>query len=188
MKVAAAKLSPLLKSDAQGLILAEIFMNADELFSISHLAEFAGTRGRLQRREGPKGALVLDDSYNANPDSVRAGIDVLASMPGHTWLVLGDMGEVGDQSDEYHAEVGHFAKQVGVTSLFALGEATPHTVRAFGEGAHHFNTIDELIDHTMSTTSQDHWSVLVKGSRFMKMERVVQALVQHYAAEAKHAS
>lgn len=152
------------------------------------LEAFQPVNGRLQIALSLPSLLLINDSYNANPDSVNAASKVLAAQQGNTLLVLGDMGEVGDQSDEYHAEVGHFAKQVGVTSLFALGEATPHTVRAFGEGAHHFNTIDQLIDHTMSTTSQDHWSVLVKGSRFMKMERVVQALVQHYAAEAKHAS
>lgn len=152
------------------------------------LEVFQPVNGRLQIALNLPSLLLINDAYNANPDSVNAASKVLAAQLGKTLLVLGDMGEVGDQSDQYHAEVGQFAKQAGVHSVFALGAATPHTVRAFGEGAHHFNTIDQLIEHTMSTTSQGHWSVLVKGSRFMKMERVVQALVQHYTAEAKHAS
>ncbi|BET24972.1 UDP-N-acetylmuramoyl-tripeptide--D-alanyl-D-alanine ligase [Limnobacter thiooxidans] len=152
------------------------------------LENFQPVNGRLQIVLNMPSLLLINDSYNANPDSVNAASKVLAAEQGNTLLVLGDMGEVGDQSDEYHAEVGQFARQAGVHSVYAIGEATQHTVRAFGEGAHHFNTIDQLINQTMSTTSQGRWSVLVKGSRFMKMERVVQALVQHYTAETKHAS
>lgn len=152
------------------------------------LEQFQPVSGRLQLALQKPNLLLINDSYNANPDSVNAASAVLASQAGSTLLVLGDMGEVGDQSDEYHFEVGQFARQAGVDRLFALGTATQHSVRAFGEGAIHFPDIHSLIEHTMNTTEQGHWSVLVKGSRFMKMERVVHALVQHHAGEASNAS
>jgi UDP-N-acetylmuramoyl-tripeptide--D-alanyl-D-alanine ligase len=152
------------------------------------LETFQPVNGRLQVALHTPSILLINDSYNANPDSVNAASQVLAAQKGNTLLVLGDMGEVGDRSDEYHAEVGRFAKHLGVQNLFALGEASLHSVRAFGHGAIHFSNIDTLINNTMTTTKQGQWSVLVKGSRFMKMERVVQALVQQHTGEANHAS
>jgi len=152
------------------------------------LNSFQPVSGRLQIALNTPSLLLINDSYNANPDSVNAASQVLAAQQGSTLLVLGDMGEVGDQSDEYHAEVGQVAKKLGVKNLYALGDATTHTVSAFGEGAVHFSNIDTLIDNTMNITKQGRWSVLVKGSRFMKMERVVQALVQHQAGETNRAS
>lgn len=139
------------------------------------LAGFAGTRARLQRREGPGGALILDDSYNANPDSVRAGIDVLAAMPGHTWLVLGDMGEVGESSAQVHDEIGGYAKSKGVDGLFALGEMSAVAARNFGEGGRHFASPEALVKALAPRLDADS-VVLVKGSRFMRMERVANML------------
>ncbi len=140
------------------------------------LAEFVGTHGRLQQRQGAKGALVLDDSYNANPDSVRAAIDVLAAMPGHTWLVLGDMGELGDNSAQVHDEIGGYAKRKGIDGLFALGDMTTVAVRNFGQGGYHFSSPEALV-HALSARLDADSVVLVKGSRFMRMERVADALV-----------
>jgi UDP-N-acetylmuramoyl-tripeptide--D-alanyl-D-alanine ligase len=134
------------------------------------LAAFRPYAGRLQVKRAAGGATVIDDSYNANPDSVRAAIDVLASCPAPTALVLGDMGEVGEHGAEFHREVGEYARAKGVSQLLALGEATRHAVEAFGEGARHFSALDELIPKIEAST------ILVKGSRFMKMERVVAAL------------
>ncbi|HRP66200.1 MAG TPA: UDP-N-acetylmuramoyl-tripeptide--D-alanyl-D-alanine ligase [Thauera sp.] len=149
------------------------------------LAEFVGTRGRLQRRTGPRGALILDDSYNANPDSVRAGIDVLAAMPGHTWLVLGDMGEVGDSSAQVHDEIGGYAKSKGIDGLFALGDMSAVAARNFGDGGHHFGSPEALVKALVPRLDADS-VVLVKGSRFMRMERVADALVAvHNSAPAK---
>ncbi|MFU2485999.1 UDP-N-acetylmuramoyl-tripeptide--D-alanyl-D-alanine ligase [Thauera sp. WH-1] len=149
------------------------------------LAEFVGTRGRLQRRTGPRGALILDDSYNANPDSVRAGIDVLAAMPGHTWLVLGDMGEVGDSSAQVHDEIGGYAKSKGIDGLFALGDMSAVAARNFGDGGHHFGSPEALVKALLPRLDADS-VVLVKGSRFMRMERVADALVAvHNSAPAK---
>ena len=135
------------------------------------LAAFRPYAGRLQVKQTAAGATLIDDSYNANPDSVRAAIDVLASCQGPTALVLGDMGEVGAQGPEFHAEVGRYAKEKGVAMLFALGRATPDAVTAFGEGAEHFDDMEKLMRRKIEART-----ILVKGSRFMRMERVVAAL------------
>ena len=134
------------------------------------LTAFRPYTGRLQVKRAASGATVIDDSYNANPDSVRAAIDVLVSSPAPTALVLGDMGEVGERGSEFHREVGEYARAKGVTQLLAMGEATRETVAAFGPNARHFDSVEELITNLKSKT------ILVKGSRFMKMERVVAAL------------
>lgn len=139
------------------------------------LAGFAGARGRLQRRDGPNGAVILDDTYNANPDSVRAGIDVLAATPGHTFLVLGDMGEIGDASAQLHDEIGGYAKSKGVDGLYALGEMSAVAARNFGEGGRHFASVEALVAALVGRLDADS-VVLVKGSRFMRMERVADAL------------
>lgn len=120
---------------------------------------------------------LVDDSYNANPDSVIAAIDVLAALPGPRLLVLGDMAEVGDRSPEFHAEVGDRARERGIEAVYTLGTATAHAVTAFrgGAGGRHFDTFDALGAAVLSHLPQAG-SVLVKGSRSMKMERVVQAI------------
>ncbi len=134
------------------------------------LSAFRPYTGRLQVKQAAGGATVIDDSYNANPDSVRAAIDVLASCPAPTALVLGDMGEVGEHGVEFHREVGAYARAKGVSQLLALGDATRHAVDAFGEGGRRFDDVAQLVAELRSQT------VLVKGSRFMRMERVVAAL------------
>ena len=135
------------------------------------LSAFRPYTGRLQVKTTAAGATLIDDSYNANPDSVRAAIDVLASCPGPTALVLGDMGEVGAQGPAFHAEVGKYAKEKGVGMLLALGAATPDAVKSFGAGAEHFDDVEKLMRKKIEAKT-----ILVKGSRFMKMERVVAAL------------
>ncbi len=134
------------------------------------LSAFRPYTGRLQVKQARGGATLIDDTYNANPDSVRAAIDVLASCPGPTVLVLGDMGEVGEHGPDFHREVGAYAKSRGISTLLALGEATRHAVEAFGPGARHFDRVEDLVPGVAGS------SILVKGSRFMKMERVVAAL------------
>ncbi len=134
------------------------------------LAAFRPYAGRLQVKRARGGATVIDDSYNANPDSVRAAIDVLAACPAPTALVLGDMGEVGERSAEYHREVGSYACLRKISHLYAIGDATRHAVDAFGPGGQHFDSVESLV------ASVEGQSILVKGSRFMQMERVVSAL------------
>ncbi|MBO9536819.1 UDP-N-acetylmuramoyl-tripeptide--D-alanyl-D-alanine ligase [Herbaspirillum sp.] len=147
------------------------------------LESFAPVNGRLQRKAAKSGALVIDDTYNANPDSVRAAIDVLAAIDGPRVLVLGDMGEVGDQGPQFHREIGAYAKSRGIARLFGLGELMRHAVQAYQETpgeataqAVHFADIDTL-NAAVEQAAPQGATVLVKGSRFMKMERVVQHLV-----------
>ena len=118
---------------------------------------------------------VVDDTYNANPDSVRAAIDVLAELPAPRLLVLGDMGEVGTQGPEFHQEVGLHAAQQGIDHVLCLGDLAAHTAKACGAHAQHMNDIDSLTQRVMQHLPT-LGSVLVKGSRFMKMERVIEAI------------
>ncbi len=141
------------------------------------LEAFRPVKGRLQLKPGIEGATVIDDTYNANPDSVGAAIDVLASFPGRRILVLGDMGEVGEKAGQYHDEVGGRAKSMGIERLLALGDHAAAAAHNFGEGADHFARIEDLIA-ALRPELQAGVTVLVKGSRFMRMERVVQAVTQ----------
>ena len=142
---------------------------------VTGLEHFSGVKGRLQIRQGRAGALVIDDTYNANPDSVRAAIEVLAATIGRKLLVLGDMGEIGEASGQYHDEIGGYAKSQGIDLLFGLGEACQQAVRNFGEGGRHFTDIEKLIVAVNKELGPET-AVLVKGSRFMKMERVADAI------------
>ena len=141
------------------------------------LADYAGTAGRLQQRRACGGAVVLDDTYNANPDSVRVAIDVLAATPGRKVLVLGDMGELGAASAQLHDEVGGYAKSQGVDHLLALGQASAVAARNFGPGGEHFARYEALVERLRGLLDADT-VVLVKGSRFMRMERVVAAIAE----------
>lgn len=157
------------------------------------LEAFAPVAGRLQRKRGDGGALVIDDTYNANPDSVRAAIDVLAQAAPPRVLVLGDMGEVGTQGPEFHREIGAYARRKGVQQLLTLGELAQYAtgefhasgaVSAAGAGAvdaRHFADIDTL-NHAAAELASANTTLLVKGSRFMKMERVVRHLASPQCA------
>jgi UDP-N-acetylmuramoyl-tripeptide--D-alanyl-D-alanine ligase len=136
------------------------------------LSNFAPVSGRLQRKQAAGGALVIDDTYNANPDSARAAIDVLAGFPAPRVFVLGDMGEVGDEGPAFHTEIGQYAQQRGIGALLCLGELTRHACAAFGARAQHFDDVAQL-QQALDAMSAHGTTILVKGSRFMKMERVV---------------
>jgi UDP-N-acetylmuramoyl-tripeptide--D-alanyl-D-alanine ligase len=136
------------------------------------LEEFGGVAGRLQRKAARHGAILIDDTYNANPASMRAAIGVLAQADGRRVLVLGDMGELGDNAAVFHAEIGSEARRAGIEKLYALGALSCNAVRAFGCGAEHFERIEDLQKALEDELDLDT-TLLVKGSRFMKMERVV---------------
>jgi UDP-N-acetylmuramoyl-tripeptide--D-alanyl-D-alanine ligase len=142
------------------------------------LSGYAGTKGRLQRKAGVNGALVIDDSYNANPDSMRAAIDVLAALPGRRIYVMGDMGEVGEAAGQLHSEIGGHAKSQGIEHLFALGERSVAAVHDFDGGGRHFASVEALVAALVPLMDKDT-TVLVKGSRFMRMERVVEAILEN---------
>ncbi len=132
-------------------------------------------RGRLAPRAAINGARLIDDSYNANPASLRAGIEVMGSLPGRRVLVLGDMGELGDNEEALHAEAGHEAHSKGIGALYATGPLSRFAVEAFGPRGYHFDTIDALVAALEPELAPD-MTVLVKGSRAARMERVVDAL------------
>ncbi|PHV12770.1 UDP-N-acetylmuramoyl-tripeptide--D-alanyl-D-alanine ligase [Chitinimonas sp. BJB300] len=141
------------------------------------LNTYVGTKGRLQQKRASNGALVIDDSYNANPNSMHAAVDVLAVQPGKRLLVLGDMGEIGVDIAERHREIGVYARQQGIERLFAVGEQMQQAVAGFGDGANWFANHTALLV-ALRTELTPSTTVVVKGSRFMQMERVVNALTQ----------
>ncbi|MEX8507005.1 MAG: bifunctional UDP-N-acetylmuramoyl-L-alanyl-D-glutamate--2,6-diaminopimelate ligase MurE/UDP-N-acetylmuramoyl-tripeptide--D-alanyl-D-alanine ligase MurF [Leptothrix ochracea] len=143
-----------------------------------------------QERTQERVITLIDDTYNANPDSVRAAIDVLAALPGPRWLLLGDMGEVGDQGPAFHAEIGAYARACGIEQLWTAGTLAQASAEAFGAAArHHADTVAlvgalrAVPTHSLPLAS----AVLVKGSRFMKMEQAVAALRDHGAEGSVHA-
>lgn len=152
---------------------AAIALNISLDFIVSGLEIFRGVAGRLQRILAKQGAALIDDTYNANPASLRAAISVLAQATGKRVLVLGDMGELGEGAETFHAEMGGEARRSGIEKLFALGDLSRNTVREFGSGAQHFERIEDLLSE-LEKELDVNTTVLVKGSRFMKMERVVQ--------------
>jgi len=137
------------------------------------LEKFTGVPGRLQLKYALHGASLIDDTYNANPSSMRAAISVLAQAGGKRILVLGDMGELGGEAAGFHAEIGAEARRAGIEKLYALGTLSVNAVREFGSGALHFGQIEEL-ENALEKELDANTTVLVKGSRFMKMERVVE--------------
>jgi UDP-N-acetylmuramoyl-tripeptide--D-alanyl-D-alanine ligase len=132
--------------------------------------------GRLVRHRMADGSWLIDDSYNANPDSLSAAIDTLAAMSGESWLVLGDMRELGDGAEALHAEAGRHARAAGIARLYALGPLSAHAAREFGEGGHAFDSHAELAD-ALRRDMHTLVRVLVKGSRGSAMDRVVSALL-----------
>lgn len=131
--------------------------------------------GRLARQPGRAGSIVLDDSYNANPASLRAAIEVLVTLSSRSWLVLGDMGELGADARALHTAAGEQARTLGVERLYAIGELSHAAAAAFGSGGVHFTTMEALIKRLLLDIDSGV-AVLVKGSRSARMERVIEAL------------
>ncbi|MGI1678449.1 MAG: UDP-N-acetylmuramoyl-tripeptide--D-alanyl-D-alanine ligase [Cellvibrionaceae bacterium] len=135
----------------------------------------AAVSGRMCPVEGKNNSLIVDDSYNANPDSVKAAIDALSRWDSNTFLVLGDLGELGKDEEKLHAELGEYAKNKKIQHLLTVGDLTKSTSRSFGEGAIHCRDHDEIIKN-LNAMLDDTSVVLVKGSRVSKMDKVVAAL------------
>jgi UDP-N-acetylmuramoyl-tripeptide--D-alanyl-D-alanine ligase len=150
---------------------------------VAGLAAMKSVAGRLELKPALNGAYVVDDSYNANPSSLKAGLDAFRSFGGARWLVLGEMKELGASADELHAEVGRYARQAGVERLLAVGERARYAVEAFGQGAEWFKDVDALIDSARRLLRKDV-AVLIKGSRANRLERVAAALTGSSARDA----
>ncbi len=152
---------------------------------VDGLTSMRAVTGRLEVRPAHAGARMIDDSYNANPASLRAGLRALSSVPGRHWLVLGEMRELGPESARLHAEMGEFARQTGVARLLAVGDDAHHAVEAFGTGATWFASVDDVIAALRAELGPDV-TVLVKGSRSNRLERVSAALASVAAAGTGH--
>ena len=154
---------------------------------VSGLEEFRAVAGRLQLKAGVRNSWIIDDSYNANPSSVRAGLDVLRSVGGATWLVLGDMAELGEHAVQSHVQIGEYARECGVQRLFAVGPESSRAAESFGAGAEWFPDAESLIRRLTSEVGSGV-TLLIKGSRVNRLERVVQALAGNTANPASKAS
>jgi len=139
------------------------------------LATMRPVSGRLQLKTAPSGAWIVDDSYNANPSSMQAGIEVLATVDARRWLVMGDMGELGDFAVDSHTQIGRFARNHRIDRLFATGKLSALAVEAFGSGAEWFADTETLARAVNAELTREV-CVLVKGSRSARLERVVEAL------------
>lgn len=139
------------------------------------LEKFKGEPGRLEIIDSGQDFVLINDTYNASPGSVKAAIDILMNVDGDSILVLGDMAELGDESESMHAEIGRYALDNNVNQLFAIGEKTKLTVESFGAGALHFSSFDTLVLALTKTITADT-TVLVKGSRSARMEVVIDSL------------
>jgi len=146
--------------------------------AVKNLAGFAGVKGRLQMMKGPQGSRLINDSYNANPDSLEAGIKVLCSLRGEAWLALGDMGELGSETEALHRKAAQTAKNQGVEKLFGVGEMSCIASDEFGDSGYCFGQIDEMAE---SIRGQIHQGVnlLVKGSRSAGMDKLVDYLLNN---------
>jgi UDP-N-acetylmuramoyl-tripeptide--D-alanyl-D-alanine ligase len=135
-------------------------------------------KGRLDTRPALNGAVLIDDTYNANPGSLKAGLDAFRDFGRTRWLILGDMMELGPASDALHAEIGRYAREAGVERLLAVGPRSKHAAEAFGSGGSWFENIDDVIEAARCGL-QPGVVVLVKGSRASRLERVTAALAQN---------
>jgi UDP-N-acetylmuramoyl-tripeptide--D-alanyl-D-alanine ligase len=162
--------------NALAAIAAALAVGTDPAQVRAGLARVRPVKGRLQTRFGPAGLRVIDDSYNANPDSVGAAIQLLASAPGERWLVLGDLAELGPEAKALHLHLGERARAAGIDRLFTLGTASRAASQGFGPGAVHCEELPQLID-TLRQELSGPACLLVKGSRSARMERVADALV-----------
>lgn len=160
---------------------AALAMGVTLVAVVNGLQQFSGAKGRLQRKSGLQGCTVIDDTYNANPASMRAAIDVLAACPGKRVLVLGDMGELGADAEQLHAEIGQYARAARLDGLLTLGEMS----RAYA--GERYDTPEQLAD-ALRPQLDNTTTVLVKGSRFMRMERVVALITETQEKEARHAA
>jgi UDP-N-acetylmuramoyl-tripeptide--D-alanyl-D-alanine ligase len=157
---------------AAGASLAQIRAGLEKLEAVS---------GRLELKPGISGAHIIDDTYNANPGSLAAGMQVLKEFGGERTLVLGDMAELGEAAAGIHRRVGELARRIGINRLFAIGDQSRLAVESFGRGGRHFKNHDALVEALVDCLHGD-MTVLVKGSRVMKMEKIVNGIVRPGAA------
>ncbi|HEX9801968.1 MAG TPA: UDP-N-acetylmuramoyl-tripeptide--D-alanyl-D-alanine ligase, partial [Gammaproteobacteria bacterium] len=161
--------------NALAAVCAALALNIEFEDIVAGLESLAAVKGRLTTRTGRNGATILDDSYNANPASLHAGLQVLAGCGGRRLLALGDMGELGENAEALHRQAGRQARELDIDGLYATGNLSRHASEAYGEGGHFYEQQQQLIEALLPQMSKEV-TVLVKGSRSSRMERVVEAL------------
>lgn len=161
--------------NALAAVTAALALNIEFSDIAAGLESLNAVKGRLTTREGRNGATILDDSYNANPASLHAGLEVLATCTGRRLLALGDMGELGENTEVLHRQAGDEARKMGIDGLYATGRLSRSASEAFGENGHFYESQQQLIEALLAQMNSDV-TVLVKGSRSSRMERVVEAL------------
>lgn len=147
------------------------------LADLTALSGFVNAKGRLQQKRSRQGALIIDDTYNANPDAFKAAIDVLASFPSPRVIVMGAIGELGDNAPVLHAEVGTYIRKCGIEAAFFIGAEARYAAEAYGAIDAFYDKKADLIKD-LRAWDQQLTTILIKGSRFMQMEEVVAALVE----------
>ncbi len=163
-------------ANAAAATAAAIAVGATPEAIVTGLEGMRAVPGRLELKVLDGGARIIDDTYNANPASLRAGLEVLSAFPGRHWLVLGDMAELGDEAPEFHRQAAKLVREHGVDRLLTIGELSRLTTISFGEGAEHHASMDELVE-SLGESLDPQTTVLIKGSRSMGLERVVAALM-----------
>lgn len=133
--------------------------------------------GRLKPQLSDTGALIIDDTYNANPSSLMAALEALSALPGKKILVLGDMAELGNETESWHTQAGYAARSAGVESLYSVGDFARFATNSFGQGASHFANNQALLKVILPQLGAGI-NVLIKGSRCMELENVVEKLMQ----------
>lgn len=164
--------------NALAAITVSLIAGIELTTAVKNLAGFSGVKGRLQMIGGPLKSRLINDTYNANPDSLEAGIKVLCSLQGDAWLALGDMGELGDEAQALHIRAAELAQAHGVKKMFGLGPLSCAASREFGDSGYCFEQIDEMAKVILSQIHEDV-NLLIKGSRSTGMERLVEGLVSH---------
>jgi UDP-N-acetylmuramoyl-tripeptide--D-alanyl-D-alanine ligase len=172
--------------NAAGAAAAALAAGASLAAVAAGLGGMANVAGRLKATAGPRGSRIFDDSYNANPGSVAAAIEFLATLPGERWLALGQMAELGADGARLHREVGELARARGIERLFAIGDLTRHAAEGFGARATWFADFDALVA-AVEPGLGPGITLLVKGSRSAGMEQLIEGLVGDAAVAGHHA-
>jgi UDP-N-acetylmuramoyl-tripeptide--D-alanyl-D-alanine ligase len=162
--------------NALATVSLALLAGIDLATAVTGLEGFSGVKGRLQILSGPARSRIIDDSYNANPDSLEAGIKVLCSLQGSPWLALGDMAELGADAAELHREAARSAQRQGVEKMFGVGEMSCLASDEFGADGSCHEDIDAMAETILLQIHQDV-NLLVKGSRSAGMERLVERLI-----------
>jgi len=163
--------------NALAAVSLAILSGSDFNAAVDNLAGFSGVKGRLQMLTGPSRSRLIDDSYNANPDSLEAGIKVLCSLQGSAWLALGDMAELGAEAVDLHREAAQTARRNGVEKFFGIGEMSCIASEEFGEGGYCSERIEDMAE-VISSQIHEGVNLLIKGSRAAGMERLVALLTR----------